>query len=140
VITLQVTDSHGMSSQATRSITIAEEDTPEALNLVLAPFAIGEVIPYGGAPVQQAFTLHSSGDTEMSWTATEAVPWLSLSAASGQTPSDLTLTINPAGLHVGLHYGKITFTSAQAGNSPIEMAVTLEVTGYGLKLPVIRSP
>ena len=53
------------------------------------------------------------------------------------TPSDLTLTFDPALLHIGDNIGKITITSDQAENSPIELYVNIHVTGHAIYLPNI---
>ncbi|MEJ2600794.1 MAG: hypothetical protein P8Z00_20855 [Anaerolineales bacterium] len=82
-------------------------------------------------------TLRSTSQVELDWTASEDAPWLSLADTSGTTPSDLMLTIDPSQLRVGLHTTKITFTSSQAGNSPVEVNVALQVTGKALFLPLV---
>ena len=137
VITLVATDSDGMSTQVQVPIDVVQEDTPEALNLDVAPFGLGLVTPFRGDPFQTSLTLNSSGDTELNWTASEDVPWLSLDTSTGQTPANLTLTIDPSQLTVGTFYGKITLTSATAGNSPIEVNITLQVTGRAVYLPLL---
>jgi hypothetical protein len=137
VITLQVTDSNGMSSQVQRTIQVAQEGTPVAVNLTVAPFGAGMVAGFGGAPVQTTLTVRSSGETELNWTASENLSWLTLNSTAGQTPSDLLVTIDPSHLPVGTHIGKITFNSAQAGNSPFEVTITLQVTGQARFLPFI---
>ena len=79
IITLTVIDSDGMTSQAQRTITITPEDTPEAVNLEASPFIVGLVIGLGEPVEPYTVTLRSSGDTEIDWTASEDIPWLSLS-------------------------------------------------------------
>jgi hypothetical protein len=137
VITLEVTDSDGMTSQAQRDIVIAEEDAPEAINMELSPFGVGVVVPLGSAAVQEPLSVRSTSETELDWTASEDIPWLSMDFAAGQSPSDLVLTIDPSHLPVGVYSGKITFSSLQAGNSPTEVNVTLQVTGETQFLPII---
>jgi hypothetical protein len=137
VITLTVTDSDGMSAQAQRTIEIAEEGAAEALSLDAAPLGIAVVAPLGAPALPYTITLRTTGETELDWTAAEDIPWLSLESASGQTPTDLVATIDPSQLPVGLHCGTITFTSAGAGNSPVVVPVTLQVSGYALRLPMI---
>jgi hypothetical protein len=138
VITMTVTDSNAMSASAVRNITIAEEGAPVALNLEAAPLGVGVVAAFGDPPLPYTMTLRSSGQTELDWIAVEDIPWLTLPASSGTTPSDLVLTIDPSHVPVGLHIGKITFRSTQAGNSPIEVSVALQVTGKALFLPLLR--
>jgi hypothetical protein len=138
VITLQATDSNGMSSQVQRTITVTAENAPEAVNLAVAPFGIGVVAGFGGAPLQEPISVRSSSETEFAWAASENLPWLTLNQTSGQTPADLVATIDPSQLSVGTYTGKISFSSGQAGNSPVEITVTLQVTGHAVYLPLIR--
>lgn len=137
VITLQVTDSDSMTTEVQRTIEVAEEGTVEALVLSVAPLGVGTVAPLGGAPVTQTLTLRSSGETELDWAANVSVPWLALDVSTGQTPSDLILTVDPSALPVGTHSGQIVFSSAQAGNSPVELGITVDVTGTATYLPII---
>jgi hypothetical protein len=137
VITLRVTDSDGMWQEAQRTLVIAAEDAPETLSLDAAPLGIAAVAPLSSPALPYAITLRTTGETELEWSAVEDIPWLSLASVSGQAPTDLVATIDPSQLPVGLHYGTITFTSAGAGNSPVVVPVTLQVTGYALRLPMI---
>jgi hypothetical protein len=140
VITLKATDSDGTSSTAQRSIAVTEEDTPEAVNLTVAPFGVGVIAGFGGPAVQQPLTVRSSGDTEFAWTASENIPWLTLNKTAGQSPDELVVTIDPKNLAIGTHTGTISFSSGQAGNGPVEIAVTLQVTGHRVYLPISRRP
>lgn len=138
IITLKATDSNGQTSQVTRTITIAQEGTPEATTLAVAPFAVGITVPLGSGPVQQTLSLRSSSDTEFSWTASENAPWLTLGAATGQTPNDMTITVDPSKLHAGSYSTTITFTSGQAGNSPVVVPITVQVVGYAYHIPLVQ--
>jgi hypothetical protein len=137
VLTLQVTDSDGMSGQAQRTIEIAEEGTPEEINLAVSPIGVGVVVAMGSAPVTETLTLRSSSETDLDWTASEDISWLTWAPTAGQTPSDLVLTIDPHGLAVGTYTGQIVFSSPQAENSPVQVPVTLHVTGNTLYLPIV---
>jgi hypothetical protein len=137
VITLTVTDSDGMSASVERSITIADEDYVEAVNLDTSPTNVYVTARFGDPAIDYLMTLRSSGETEFDWNASENIPWLVLGANSGSTPADLNLTLNPAGLPVGVYTDVITFTSADAANSPVEVVVTLEITGEALYLPSV---
>jgi hypothetical protein len=136
VITLTVTDGDGMASQAQRTIEVAPEGTTEALNLDASPLAIGVVVTLTQSADPYTLTLRTTGDTELDWSASENVPWLSLDITSGQTPDDVVVSFDTSQLPVGVHYGTITLTSPTAVNSPLVVPVTLEVTGYRLNLPL----
>ncbi len=137
VITLQVTDSDGTSTQVQRSITIANEGAPEPNNLDVAPVGVVSVIAFPGAPVTQTLSVRSSGESVLDWTASENLPWLTLDTNAGQTPTDPIVTIDPSAMPVGTFSGTITFTSTQAANSPLAVHVTLQVTGQAVYLPLI---
>ena len=137
VITLTVTDSDAQTGQAQRNITIGDENTQEASILELAPTSVYVIAEYGGPVVTYPLTVRSSSDTEITWSASENISWLSLDQSAGTTPSDLTLTFDPQGLQVRFYTGVVTLTSNQAGSSPIELLVTLQVNGNSLYLPAI---
>jgi hypothetical protein len=138
VITLTVTDSDGMTTQVQRTLVVAQEGTPVAVNFDIAPFEFGAVAGFGSAPVQYPLSVHSSSPNEFAWTASKDAAWLSLDASSGQTPSELTVTIDPSQLVVGTHTATITFSSPTAVNAPFKVTVNLQVTGNSLFMPMIR--
>ncbi len=136
-ITMTVTDSDGMSTTVTSTLTIGDENTTEAANLNIAPIGVGEVLNFAGAGSTYTLTLHSSTGMTLTWNASEDIPWLSLNATSGTTPSDILLTFDPTGLPVGNYNGVITITSTDAANTPIEIPVTLQVNGKVIYLPIL---
>jgi hypothetical protein len=96
------------------------------------------VASFGDPAFPYTLTLRSTSQVELDWNASADAAWLTLPAASGSTPNDLALTIDPSQLPVGLHKAMITFSSTQAGNSPVEVSVTLQVTGKALFLPLLK--
>lgn len=86
---------------------------------------------YNAAPLAtQSVSVSSSGAALAFTIATSTVSggnWLSATPAGGNTPMNLTVSANPAGLSVGQYTGTITVTSATASNSPQTVAVTLNV-------------
>ena len=137
-ITLLVTDSDGMTTQVQRSISIVPEDTPEVNNLDVSPVGVASILAFPGATVTQTLSVRSTSQNVLNWTASENIPWLTLNTSTGQTPTDPVATINPSQLGVGVYTGTISFSSAQAVNSPFQVQVTLQVTGHALYLPVLR--
>jgi hypothetical protein len=137
-IRLIAVDSDGMSTTVERVIRVAEEDATVPVTLDSAPFAIGVVASLTSPPIQETLSLRSSSSTEVTWTATESLPWLSIDNLAGETPSDLALTFNPQNLSVGIHSGFVTFTSAQAENSPLQVPVNIQIIGQAIYLPMIR--
>lgn len=62
-------------------------------------------------------------------------PWLAVGPLSGATDSSVTATVNAANLTAGLYEGSLRVTAAGAANSPVEVPVTLNVTGNPLLQP-----
>ncbi|HZO52661.1 MAG TPA: hypothetical protein VFB63_08090 [Bryobacteraceae bacterium] len=54
--------------------------------------------------------------------------WLGVSAASGTTPLDLPITVNPTGLSPGLYSGTVTITPTGQGGAARTVEVTLQVS------------
>jgi hypothetical protein len=96
----------------------------------------------GGAnPASVTLLLISSlPTTNIGWSASVNGAWLKVDVASGDTPAEVTVSVNGAGLPVGVHQGQITF---QGGASPWTIPVTLRVADPSapqmrLSLPTIR--
>jgi uncharacterized protein (TIGR03437 family) len=53
--------------------------------------------------------------------------WLSATPASGTTPGNLTVSINPTGLGANTYTGVVTVTPTGAGGAPITIPVTLNI-------------
>jgi len=79
----------------------------------------------GTTPSPQVISLASATGSSLSWTATATAPWLLLSAANGRASANITASVNPAGLAVGVYSTTITIGANGAGNSPLTLAVTL---------------
>ncbi len=136
-ITLTVTDSDAMAGMEQLSIEISEAGTLETNDLDFSPTEIFTEGAFGGPTVPYTVTVRTTGDTELDWTASENLPWLSLDQSAGTTPTELILTFDPSGLPVGVHTGVVEFSSTQAGNSPADLLVSFEVTGNAVYLPGI---
>jgi hypothetical protein len=80
----------------------------------------------GSAPAAQVVAI-SSGSA-VSYTTSKSTTWLSVTPASGTTPGNLSVSVNPSGLTAGTYTGNVTVTSAGASNSPKNVPVTLTVT------------
>jgi adhesin/invasin len=111
----------GVSSQAAFSLTIL----PPAGSLTLTPSTLNVISQINQAmPVKQPVTVGSNGVT-LNWTASASAPWLTVSPSSGTTPTQATVTVNPAGLAAGTYNGSILFTSAGDGTAVLQVSYTL---------------
>jgi CSLREA domain-containing protein len=77
-------------------------------------------------PLPQVINVANSGAGELTWTASETIPWLTLSANSGAAPAAVSVMINSSGLSAGSYTGNIIFESAAMG-SPQTVTVTLHI-------------
>ena len=79
----------------------------------------------GDLPPPQAVTVAASWAAAFTAAASGGT-WLSVGPASGTTPANLSVSVNPTGLSPGSYNGTITITAP--GASPLSVAVTLTVT------------
>lgn len=89
-------------------------------------YVIGGTVP-AAAPVQ----VTNSGGGTLSWSATASASWLTISPASGNAPSTLSVCVSPAGLSPGTYTAAIEISASPASgssNTPLSIAVTLTVT------------
>jgi hypothetical protein len=99
VITLTATNSKGQSSSASINVFIDDNLSLPGPTLSVAPtqltFAFGS---NGSAAQSEIINITNIGSGDLNWTASVNAGWLSVSAASGATPGNLTVMANPAGI------------------------------------------
>jgi uncharacterized protein (TIGR03437 family) len=89
-------------------------------------------------PASQAVTITTTGAAlpfTVGGGTTTGGAWLSVTPASGSTPGQLQVALNPSVLSqltAGTYAGFVRVTSASAANSPLEIPVTLNVSGSAL--------
>jgi hypothetical protein len=86
--------------------------------------------------LEQLFLLMSNTPARIEWTASDDAPWLTLNVVNGQTPSLLTVTVNPLSLGPGRQVAHITFTS-EAGT--VIVPVYVDIHGSRLYLPMMKN-
>lgn len=126
-ITLTAYASTGYSNSASVTVIVGDDLYEPPSVLTAAPNAVNLQTP-GEAPAPQSAPVYISngvGNTELNWTASSDVPWLQLDAASGRTPSTVTLTADPDGLPPNsTQTGTVTVVS---GGQSVVVTVTLQI-------------
>lgn len=128
-ITVTVNDGSGTSSETVNEVVVVSDPrylpTPDH-RLVVGPAPL-LFWPGDGITEQTLRISNASGTNAINWAALEFLPWLSLSRTSGNTPDEITVTVNAAGLAPGLHEGTIGFFSSGATRNTF-LDVVLSVT------------
>jgi hypothetical protein len=82
----------------------------------------------GTAPSAQNLSISSTGSALSYTVSASGGTWLSVTPASGTTPSSVSVSVNITGLAVGTYSGSITIAATGAANTPVTVPVTLRVT------------
>jgi uncharacterized protein (TIGR03437 family) len=137
----------GGGTTATVPVTLSVA-APAAVLLLSQSALTFSAVAQGGAPLPQGFGVLNTGQGAMKWSATASTTsggnWLQVSPASGtvQQPyldvSQVSVSVNPAGLAAGNYYGQVSVAAA-AGNTPQILTVTLTILPVGSSLgPEVR--
>ena len=124
-----ITSAGASNSPKTVGVTLNISAAP-ALNS--SPSTLTFTYQVGGSnPAAQMISLSSTG-SNVNYTTGSSATWLSVTPASGTTPGNLSVSVNPSGLAAGTYTGNVTVTAAGASNSPKTVGVTLNVTAAAL--------
>ena len=138
--TVTITSSSAGNSPQTVTVNLT---VGQPQSLAVSPTSLNFGSQFGApAPATQTVAVTASNGT-LPFTAAASVTsgpagWLSVSPASGmagQTPTNLTVTVNPQGLSVGTYNGTITVTGQGASNPPQVINVTYTVTAIPTPVP-----
>lgn len=78
-------------------------------------------------PGSQTLSISNTGSGTLSWTASDNVPWLTLTPASGTGNGSMTLSATTGTLAAGSHSGTVTL-SGGTGVTPVTVPVTFTIT------------
>ena len=130
-ITLTASNSTALAGSAAVSIQVLRTRPTLPATLAVGPAALTFTAAVGSTPpASQQVALRNSGDGDLNWTASANQNWLHLDAASGTTPTNLSITADPAGLAVGQYTANVMIASPSAANSPQVVNVILSVTAF----------
>jgi len=98
-----------------------------AATLNVSPTTLNFTAQRGGAsPPVQGLQVTASDASSIPWTATSSAAWLSVSPASGNTPANVSVSVNIAGLAAGNHSGQVSFVSGSG--TPVAVSVSVNVS------------
>jgi uncharacterized protein (TIGR03437 family) len=107
--------------------------------LVIATTPLVFTFPSGSTTAAtQTVAIASSGANVPFTASVGGLTGVSLSAAGGTTPSQITVTANPAGSATGSYNGTITISAAGVSNSPQSIPVTVTIM-QSANAPIISS-
>lgn len=108
-------------------LTIVVDITQTVFELLVSPGSITMTYE-DGLLTSETITVDSSGGN-LAWTASTNVPWLTLSASSGSTPENITVSLNENvnALSDASYTANVTITSPGALESPASIPVILNV-------------
>lgn len=113
---------------------------PVALPVIGAsPTSLAFVATQGGtSPVTQTVSLSNQGGGTLTWTASDDMPWLTLSPASGTGNGAVTLTVNSSTLTAGSYSATVRLNAT--GASTVTLPVTLTVATAPVPPAIGASP
>lgn len=113
----------GVISQAVFALTnLPQQSSTLLVDPAQLTFAneINQSVPPG-----KTVQIIGAGGSLVSWTASASAPWLSASPASGTTPGQMTVSVNPAGLAPGTYTGSIRLASPNGGVALVLVTYTI---------------
>ncbi len=124
--TVQISATGAANSPVSVVVTLTVTAAPASV--VVAPQALTFQYTAGSAaPAAQDISITNGGTGTLSWTASSGAFWTALSATSGNAPSTLSISVNPANLAAGTYMTTVTVAATDSSISPASIAVTLVV-------------
>lgn len=128
---ITVTNAQAANSPLVIPVTLVVSNKP---SLAASPASLTFTATVGGSnPATQSINL-TAGST-LAFSTTASPGWLSISAGGSTAPATLVASVNTKGMTQGAYQGALTVTSAAAGNSPLSIPVTLNIT-----VPLVTTP
>ena len=79
------------------------------------------------APAPATLWVSNGGTGLLSWTAASDAAWLHISPSSNNAPAQLTISVDPSSVPIGLYYGHVTVSASGAVGSPHTLTVQLHI-------------
>lgn len=124
-----ITIDAGSAAGSPATVDVALDLTAEAPRLVVGPASLTFSGPVGGpSPAAQSLSVTNGGSGELTFSAVDDRPWLSVTPSGGSAPAALTVAVNATGLAAGTHVGEVTIESAGADGSPAVVPVSFTLS------------
>jgi murein DD-endopeptidase MepM/ murein hydrolase activator NlpD len=129
--TASVTISSSGTSNGPQQINVTLVVTP-APTLSVSTVSLAFASQAGADPPAQTVSISNTGGGSLNWSASEDIPWLTVSPANGTLSSaqntSAVVAVSTAGLNAGTYNGTINFTAPGVAGSPKTIAVSLTIT------------
>jgi hypothetical protein len=106
---------------------------PAAPQLTASPSSLTFNYTLGAtAPTAQNLAVGSSGSALTYSVSASGGTWLSVSSNNGTTPGSVSVSVNTTGLGAGIYTASVSITANGAGNTPLIVPVSLNITSGSL--------
>jgi hypothetical protein len=126
---------NGTNAPQTVTVTVTVTSPPSGPVIAATPANLTFQVKGNKAPGPQTLEIRNAGAQDLSWTASESQPWLSLGPTSGTLAGgaavNVTVEVSIAGLAPGTYDGTITLTG-NADNAPQTVPVQLKLSKGGV--------
>jgi len=95
--------------------------------LHVSPASLAFILEGPSPSAPQQLRIRNLGSGTLRWTARPADPWIRVSPASGSGPAVLSVEIDGTRLTPGRHESRITVQAPDADDSPVSVAVIVEI-------------
>ena len=99
---------------------------------------IGALVRPGTSPAPVTLRITNGGVGSFTWTASEDLPWITLSTTTGSAPGSITVTLDTRNLPAGIHTGTIRIAGTNgAGSVDIPVRVHVSNTIHEIYAPIV---
>lgn len=122
---------HVSSNGGEADVLVQMTVTATAPEIAVSPAALAFSATAGGSnPASQNILITNTGGGTLAWSAAESPEqtWLTLTGANGGSGAAVTVSVNITGMNAGSYSTNVRISDPGAGNSPVDVPVTLTIT------------
>lgn len=138
-INLVADDGHGQTviGQVIVTVVSTPNDLPPQSNALSAGPDLVFLYPNAGIPSGKIYLDNLNLGGNLPWNVTSSEAWMALSASSGTTPVELTVSTTLASRDFGTHKALLTFSDPGGVYPPVYIVVKVSIPEYQLFLPSV---